>query len=45
MSRYRENLMTLKGMLPAPCLGEIPYMESADWCQAAAHLDLQPLLG
>lgn len=50
MSCYEENLATLKALLPAPCVGEVPYLSEADDCinaakKVAGHLDLQLLLG
>jgi len=44
MVRAEENLATLGGLLPAPCLGVIPFDESADYRNGAAHLDLTALL-
>lgn len=44
MARPEENLATLKALLPAPCLGTVPFDEAADYNAAAAHLDLDPLL-
>lgn len=45
MSCYEENLMTLKTLVAAPCLGEIPFLQTADKNSAAEHLDLTPILG
>lgn len=42
MSRPDENLATLKGILPAPLLGVLPFDEKADYREAAQHLDLPP---
>ena len=44
MPRADENLMTLRALLPAPCLGVLPFDESGDFRNGAAHLDLAPLL-
>lgn len=44
MSRYDENLITLRRQLPAPCLGEIPWLEQPTAERAADHLDCGPLL-
>ena len=43
MVRAEENLATLRGLLPAPCLGVVPYDEGADYRNGAAHLDISPL--
>ncbi|WOX07102.1 dethiobiotin synthase [Microbulbifer pacificus] len=44
MPRADANLMTLKALLPAPCLGVLPHDESGDYRKGAPHLDLDPLL-
>ncbi|MCQ3828584.1 dethiobiotin synthase [Microbulbifer elongatus] len=44
MPRADENLMTLRAILPAPCLGELDFDASGDYRNGAAHLDLSPLL-
>ncbi|MCK7598909.1 dethiobiotin synthase [Microbulbifer sp. CAU 1566] len=44
MPKAEENLMTLRALLPAPCLGVLPFDDSGDYRQGAAHLDLSPLL-
>lgn len=44
MSCYEENLMTLRTLIPAPCLGDIPFLADASPAAAAASLDLSPLL-
>lgn len=44
MSRPRENLETLRKLLPAPCLGEVPWLEQVDSRWVAECLDLTPLL-
>ncbi|MEW8505956.1 MAG: dethiobiotin synthase [Candidatus Thiodiazotropha sp.] len=43
MRAVDENIMTLQAWLPAPCLGEIPYLEPATPEQIAGYLD-GPLL-
>lgn len=43
MTCYRENLDTLKHMLLAPCLGEIPHLTPWDRAMAAKSLDLNHL--
>jgi dethiobiotin synthetase len=45
MSCYEENLMTLRSLIPAPCLGDVPFLAEATSTAAANHLDLSPLLG
>ena len=44
MSRYEENLQTLKNFLPAPCLGVVPWLEDTSHGAVAKHLDISPLL-
>ena len=44
MDRYDENLQTLKGLLPAPCLGVVPWLEDTCHESVAEHLDISPLL-
>ena len=44
MPRAEENLMTLRALLPAPCLGVVPFDPGADSRNGAANLDLSPLL-
>lgn len=44
MPRAEQNLMTLRALLPAPCLGVVPFDPSADFRNGAASLDLSPLL-
>lgn len=44
MACHAENVATLRGLLPAPCLGELPQLQPWDARRAAAYLDLQPLL-
>lgn len=43
MACYRENLQTLAAMLPAPCLGELPFLASPSAEQAASFLQLDQL--
>lgn len=45
MACYRENLETLKQLLPAPLLGEVPRLSPFDHRQAAENLDISSLLG
>ena len=45
MSHYQENLDTLRSLLPAALLGEVPYLELADPLQVAECLDLSALTG
>lgn len=40
-----ENIATLRHWLPAPCLGEVPFLETPAAEVVAPHLDLAPLLG
>lgn len=44
MSCYDENLETLKGMLSAPLLAEIPHIEDCSPENIAEYIDLGPLL-
>lgn len=43
MDRYEENVETLKQMINAPCLGEVPHVESGDPDQVSGVLNLSPL--
>ncbi|MGE6294733.1 hypothetical protein ACLH0E_15685, partial [Aeromonas media] len=43
MSRYQENLATLKAMLPAPFLGEIPFVDQPLEADLRGCLDISPL--
>lgn len=45
MSCYEENLDTLKNMLAAPLLGEIPYSQDTSPAAIAHYVDITPLLG
>ena len=40
MGRYQENLETLKGLLPAPCLGEVPHLDNPEADEVARYLKL-----
>ncbi|HXQ30801.1 MAG TPA: dethiobiotin synthase [Steroidobacteraceae bacterium] len=42
--RRAENVATLKGLIPAPCLATIPRLEPPDVAAAAARLDIRTLL-
>ena len=44
MSCYEENLRTLKSIIPAPCLGEVPWLTTVDKYSAADHLDIFSLI-
>lgn len=44
MAALDENLHTLKELLPAPCLGVLPWAPGAEAAVMAAQLDLAPLL-
>ncbi len=44
MSRYEENLDTLKAMLPAPFLGELPFVDAVNEVDLHHCLDVSPLL-
>ncbi len=44
MSRHEENLDTLRSLLPAPLLGEVPFLDPWQAGDAAEHLDIRPLL-
>lgn len=44
MAALDENLQTLKELLPAPCLGVLPWAPGAEAAVMAAQLDLAPLL-
>lgn len=43
MSCYQENLDTLRDLLPAPLLGEVPHLSPFDPLEAANCLNLKPL--
>ena len=44
MSRYDENLQTLKDLLPLPCLGVVPWLDNVSHDSIAEHLDISALL-
>jgi dethiobiotin synthetase len=44
MSCYDENLMTLKTLIHAPLLGEVPFLDEANKNTVAECLDIDPLL-
>ena len=44
MDRYEENVETLKQMINAPCLGEVPYVASGDTDQVINSLDISSLV-
>ncbi len=44
MSAYEENLMTLKTLISAPLLGEVPFLESVNHAAVAEYLSLEALL-
>lgn len=44
MSCYEENMMTLRSLINAPCLGEIPFLDVVDKSNAATHLDVSAAL-
>jgi dethiobiotin synthetase len=45
MDCYQENLDTLKSLLPAPCVGELPFLGHATPEAAATYLNLDALIG
>lgn len=44
VARLQDNLATLAERLPAPCIGQVPYLSSASAEQVAQHLDLSRLM-
>lgn len=40
MPAYEENLETLQAMIKAPCLGDVPFMDTLDVKSVAEHLTL-----
>lgn len=44
VARLQDNLDTLAERLPAPCIGQVPYLSSASAEQVARHLDLSRLM-
>ncbi|MDD7804563.1 MAG: dethiobiotin synthase [Endozoicomonas sp. (ex Botrylloides leachii)] len=43
MLYYEENLKTLHRLIPAPCLGNIPFLEPVDNARVASYLNLSIL--
>jgi dethiobiotin synthetase len=43
MTAFDENLLAIKQRLAAPCLGVLPWMQTADFRDAAKHLHLENL--
>ncbi|NIB39248.1 dethiobiotin synthase [Pseudomaricurvus alkylphenolicus] len=43
MSCYEENIMTLRTLIGAPCLGEVPFLEVPSKENIAKYLDLESL--
>jgi dethiobiotin synthetase len=44
MACYEDNLNSLKALLPAPCIGEVPFLQPANGAAAASFLDLDTLV-
>lgn len=44
MSRYDKNLETLKNMIPASCLGRVPFLPDTSSSQVAEYLDISSLV-
>jgi dethiobiotin synthetase len=44
MSHYQQNLDTLRGLLPAPFLGEMPWLSENQREMTQGFLDISPLL-
>ena len=44
MSRYDESLATLKNMIPAPCLGVVPFLPDTSSGRVAEYLDISSLI-
>lgn len=44
MPRLKENLGSLRRLLPAPCLGAVPFLRGKGADQAARYLNLEPLI-
>ncbi|MGB0732726.1 MAG: dethiobiotin synthase, partial [Pontibacterium sp.] len=44
MAAYEENIETLKAMMPAPLLGEVPYLDNPSAATVASHLRINELL-
>ncbi len=43
LERSEENFQTLKNLIPAPCLGSVPFMANPCPTAVADHLDIEPL--
>lgn len=43
MSRYEENLLTLKSLIRAPCLGVVPFLRDTSADQVANYLDISAI--
>lgn len=44
MNRHEENLATLRALLPAPLLGEVPFLDPWEATRGATYIDIRPLL-
>lgn len=44
MAALEENINTLKRILPAPCLGVVPYLPNAEASQLINYLELEMLI-
>jgi dethiobiotin synthetase len=44
MSRFDENVQTLKDMISAPCLGTVPWIDDTAGKPVSSYLDLSPVL-
>lgn len=44
MNRHEQNLDTLRGLLPAPCLGDVPHLQPFSADEAANYLDISGLI-
>jgi len=42
-ARFEENIQTLKNLIPAPCLGSVPFMTNPTPTAIAEYLDIRPL--
>lgn len=43
MAHYQENLETLKRLIDAPCLGEVPFQSNVDETALVAHINVRAL--
>jgi dethiobiotin synthetase len=43
MACYKENLLALERLIPAPCLGQVPYLQSPSPAVVANYLDISKL--